>query len=157
MDARALIQQQLSLSHRFIKQCIGDISDDEARRMPSATLSPIIWQVGHLAVVNVNFTQRTGTAPAASLPPAYPDLFKKGTGGKADYPHFDEVTRALDATHDALMRAVAEADLDAPHEGRPGAWSNVGEMLGYSNTHRWYHIGKIASLRAMLGKSRVLG
>lgn len=157
MDDRALLQQQLAASHQIVKHCLSDISDDEARRMPNATLSPVIWQVGHLAVVNASFSQRAGAAPMASLPENYPDLFKTGTGGKADYPSLEAVTRAFDATHEGVMRVVAEVNLDAPNEGPRGLWKNVAEMIGFSNTHHWYHIGKITSLRALLGKPRLFG
>lgn len=157
MDARALLQRQLAASHQIVKHCLSDISDDEARRMPNATLSPVIWQVGHLAVVNASFTQRGGAAPTALLPANYPDLFKTGTGGKGDYPSLETVAGAFDATHEAVMRVVAEVNLDAPNEGPRGLWKNVAEMIGFSNTHRWYHIGKIMSLRALLGKPRLFG
>jgi DinB superfamily len=157
VDDRALLQHQLTANHQIVKHCLSDISDDEARRMPNATLSPVIWQVGHLAVVNASFTQRAGTTPTASLPANYPDLFKTGTGGEADYPSLEAVARAFDATHEAVMRVVAEVNLDAPNEGPRGLWKNVAEMIGFSNTHRWYHIGKIMSLRALLGKPRLFG
>jgi hypothetical protein len=157
MDDRALLQQQLAASHQIVKQCLGDISEDEARRMPNPTLSPIIWQVGHLAVSNANFIQRAGAAPATSVPANYPDLFKTGTGGKAEYPPLAAVMGVFDSTHGALMRAVAEAKLDSPNEGPRGLWKNQAEMYGFSNTHRWYHIGKINSLRALLGKPRLFG
>lgn len=157
MDDRSLLQQQLAVSHQIVKQCLGDISDDEARRMPNPTLSPIIWQVGHLAVTNARFIERAGAAPATSVPANYPDLFKTGTGGKVAYPSMEAVVGAFDTTHGALMRAVAEARLDAPNDGPRGLWKNQAEMFGFSNTHRWYHIGKINSLRALLGKPRLFG
>lgn len=157
MDNRALLQQQLAVSHQILKHCLSEISDDDARRMPNATLSPIIWQVGHLAVTNVTFAQRAGASPTTALPAGYPDLFKTGTGGQAAYPPLNAVVRAFNDTHEALMRAVAEAELEAPSESPRGVWKNVAEMLGFSNTHRWYHIGKINSLRALLGKPRLFG
>ena len=30
-------------------------------------------------------------------------------------------------------------------------------MFAFSNNHRWYHIGKITTLRALLGKPRLFG
>lgn len=157
MDNRALLQQQLAASHQIVKYCLSEISDDDARRMPNSTLSPIIWQVEHLAVTNASFCRGAGGAPTTALPASYPDLFKTGTGGQAAYPALAAVVGVFDDTHEALMRAVAEAELDAPSEGPRGMWKNVAEMLGFSNTHRWYHIGKINSLRALLGKPRLFG
>ncbi len=157
MDNRTLLQQQLGVSHQIVKHCLSDISDDDSRRMPNATLSPVIWQLGHLALTHVNFIRRANVTPTISLPENYPDLFKTGTGGKADYPPLDAVARAFDDTHEALMRVVAEVKLDTPNEGPRGVWNDLAEMFGFSNTHRWYHIGKINTLRALLGKPRLFG
>lgn len=157
MDDRALIHRQLAASRGIIQHCVRDISDDEARRISNPTLAPIIWQLGHLAVTNVGFMQRAGIEPAPSLPSAYPGLFDGGTAGQADYPPLDAVMRVFDDTHEALLGAVAEADLAAVNEGPMGLWNNVGELFIFSVMHRWYHIGKINSQRALLGKPRLLG
>ena len=45
----------------------------------------------------------------------------------------------------------------APDDGPLGLWKNAAGLLGFANVHRWYHIGKINSLRALLGKPRALG
>ena len=71
MDSRALLQHQLSTSHQIVKQCVNDIADGEAGRLPAASLSPVIWQVGHLAVSNVNFIKRTGVTSGPELPERY--------------------------------------------------------------------------------------
>ncbi|HTD48014.1 MAG TPA: DinB family protein [bacterium] len=157
MDSRALLQHQLSTSHQIVKQCVNDIADGEAGRLPAPLLSPVIWQIGHLAVSNVNFIKRAGVTSGPELPERYTALFKSGTGGAAGYPPFAEVLRAFDDTHEALMRVVAEANLDTPTEGPRGMWKNFGEAFAFSSAHRWYHIGKINSLRALLGKPRIFG
>src|SRR5690348_18397648 len=109
MDDRVLIQQQLGASRGILQHSVGDISDDEARRISTPPLSPIIWQVGHLAVTNVGFMKRAGIGPMPSLPAVYPGFFDSGTGGPADYPPLDEVMRVFDATPEALLGAVAGA------------------------------------------------
>lgn len=157
MENRDLIQLSLGASHQIVKQTLSEISDEEARRMPNTTLSPIIWQVGHLAAANWNFIQRVGGTSAVTLPEHYLALFKPGTGGAADYPPLSEVVKTFDDTHEALMRVVAEANLDAANEGPRGSWNNVAGAFAFSNVHRWYHIGKITSLRALLGKPRLFG
>jgi DinB superfamily len=160
MDDRALIQHQLATSHQIVKQCLGDITQPEANRLPEDVLAPIVWQVGHLAVANRNFIERAGVTPAAELPERYGALFKTGTGGAADYPPLSEVVQAFDQTHEALTRALMEARLETPIEvppGRPRVFTNIGEMFSFADAHRWYHIGKITSLRALLGKPRLFG
>jgi len=155
MDARTLLQEQLAGSQQVIKYSLGEISDQDARRMPNPMLSPIIWQVGHLALVNATFLKRAGVT--VSVPDTYPELFKGGSGGEAAYPPLELVVRVLDDTHGALVAAAAEADLDAANEGPRGLWKNLGGMFAFVNAHRWYHIGKITSLRALLGKPRLFG
>jgi len=157
MDNRDLIQHQLAVSHQTVKHCLNDIAEGEAGRLPEAILSPVIWQVGHLAFANTNFIQRAGATSGTALPERYAALFKTGTGGAADYPSLGEVVKAFDDTHAALMRAVAEADLEGAAEGPRGMWKNFGEMFSFADAHRWYHIGKITSLRALLGKPRLFG
>ena len=157
MENRDLIQHSLGGSHQVVKLMLSEISEEEARRIVNTTLSPIIWQVGHLAFANSNFIKRVGVTSATTLPERYPVLFKTGTGGAADYPPLIEVVQAFDDTHEALMRVVAEANLDAPNEGPRGFWNNVAGAFAFSNAHRWYHIGKMTSLRALLGKPRLFG
>ena len=156
VDAKVLIREQLVVTQQFLKRCLSDISDDESRRMPDATLSPIIWQVGHLAAINSYLVRRVGGAAAAE-PARYRELFKTGTGGSAAYPPLDAIVAACDSTHEALVRALAEANLDAPNESSAGFWKDVGGLFSFANSHRWYHIGKITSLRALLGKGRLFG
>ena len=156
VDAKVLIREQLVVTQQFLKRCLSDISDDESRRMPDATLSPIIWQVGHLAAINSYLVRRVGGAAAAE-PARYRELFKTGTGGSAAYPPLDAIVAACDSTHEALVRALAEANLDAPNESSAGFWKDVGGLFSFANSHRWYHIGKIMTLRALLGKPRILG
>lgn len=156
MDDRALIQEQLGASCQILGRCLGDISDNEARLMPDSTRSPIIWQVGHLTTADAFIMQRAGIGRGPSMPPNYSDLFKTGTGGRADYPRLDEVVRLFDVTHEALIGAVTEADLAAPDDGPMGLWKNAAGLFAFSNSHRWYHIGKINSPRALLGKPRAL-
>lgn len=160
MDDRALIQHQLATSHQIVKTSLGDITEAEASKLPETILAPVIWQVGHLAFSNKAFIERAGATPAAVLPERYAALFKTGTGGAADYPPLGEVVKAFDETHDALVRTVAEAKLETPIEvppGRPRVFTNLGEMFSFADAHRWYHIGKITSLRALLGKPRLFG
>lgn len=160
MDKRTLIQYQLATSHQIRKHSVGDIAPAEANTLPEAILAPIVWQVGHLAFSNTNFIQRAGATPAVELPERYATLFKTGTGGAADYPPLSEVVKSFDDTHEALVRAVAEAALETPVEvpaGRPRVFTNLGEMFSFADAHRWYHIGKITSLRALLGKPRLFG
>jgi hypothetical protein len=150
MVSRATITDQLDLYHARLERAIDGVTDSEAQHAVAAPLAPIVWQLGHLAVVDATYAQRAGGA--CDLPPRYTDLFKPGTGGRAEYPPLPEVWAAFDSAHRALIAAVAEADLGAPLEHPAGAYASVGAMLVYACYHRGYHAGKVATLRALLGK-----
>lgn len=156
MDDRALISKQLAVAHRLLKLTLHDVSDDEAKRSPAQPLSPIVWHAGHVAFTNFSFAVGRRAAPAR-VPEGYPALFAMGTGGGAGYPALSTVVEVLDDSHTALLAAVTRADLAAPNEGPFGAWSNVAEMFVFAGNHCSYHIGKIATLRALLGKPRLIG
>src|SRR5579872_821447 len=104
MDSRAFLQQQFAFTHQQVHYCVGDVTDEEARRMPNATLSPIIWQVGHLAWIDTRIVGRIDAAPKIVLPEDYATLFGLGTGGPAAYPPFDAVLRTFDAAHEGMVR-----------------------------------------------------
>src|SRR5579884_3380118 len=131
MDAAATIAQQLTVTHDRLRRAIDGLTEDDARQVLAGRLAPVVWQVGHLAYVDSNYVQRGGGSPPA--PPHYADLFKPGTGGQR-----------------GLLSVARAADLAAPLDFP--AYKSVGEMLVYSCFHRGYHIGKIATLRALLGK-----
>ena len=153
MYSRALLTDKLRASHQALKACLADLSGDESQRIPSAAQAPpIIWHVGHVAVMNAYIARMAGTAESPVLPTEYAELFKMETGGAADYPPLAAVTRALDKTHEAVERAVAEANLDAPFEGPGERWTTLEGMFVFAHNERWYHIGAITSIRALLGK-----
>lgn len=156
MDARAAVQFQLQRTHERVQQCLADLSADEARRSPLPLLSPVVWQVGHLTFYDALYAERAGLAHAVpEIPREYEGLFQAGTGGQAEYPPIDQVWKFFDRTHTAL-RAIAErGDLARPVEGQ--LYKDVGGMLIFACVHRTYHIGKMATLRALLDKPILFG
>lgn len=157
MDSRALLRDQLRISHETLKMYLSDLSDEDSRRILNATLPPIIWHVGHLVVMNAYFAGQAGATVTPAPPAEYFEFFKEGSGGKADYPALAAIVSALDQTHGALERAVAEAKLDAPYEGSKQGLllRNFAELFQFVNNYRWYHIGAITALRAYLGKPQL--
>ena len=157
-DGRSsLILHQLTLSRGLVRRCIDDITDAEAGTRPSAKLAPAVWQVGHLALADVQFAGFAGTPIDVPLPNAYADLFRQGTGGASEYPPLTAVAKTFDGTHTALLRLAETARLDTRLETSGAAFSTVAELLAFVCTHRWYHMGKIASLRGLLDKPRSFG
>jgi DinB superfamily len=150
MTDRAMIAQQLTTSYNRMTRALEGISPEEAARRAEGRLAPIVWQVGHLAFVDAMFAKRAGAA--CPVPEGYPDLFRPGTGAAPDFPALAEVTPVFAQAQDTLLRVAATADYTTPLEHPTGAYENVGEMLVYACFHRGYHVGKTATLRALLGR-----
>ena len=77
--------------------------------------------------------------------------------GTSEYPPLTAVAKAFDGTHTALLRLAETARLDTRLETSGAPFSTIAELLAFACTHRWYHMGKIASLRALLDKPRPFG
>lgn len=156
MDVRAAIQFQLRRTHERVQECIADLAPDEARRSPLPRLAPVVWQVGHVTFYDALYPERAGVAHAVpAIPKEYEQLFKAGTGGQAAYPPIDQVWKVFDRTNTALQAIAQSADLAKPVEGQ--LYTDVGSMLIFACVHRNYHIGKMATLRALLDKPVLFG
>lgn len=154
MDEQAMIAQQLAISHERLRRCVADVADEEASRVQAGLLAPIVWQLGHVALVDTGFAQNAGGT--CTIPPQFVGLFRAGSGGTADYPPLADVWAAFDAAHEALLGVARTVDGAVPVDGS-GRYHNVGEMLIFCTYHRGYHVGKITTLRALLGKPRLFG
>lgn len=152
MEIRDLVLYGLAATHARLLRCLEDLSDDEAHRTPHG-LSPIVWQAGHIALTDAAMARR---ADGRTEPPAgYESLFATGTGGPAAYPPLAQVRDAINRGQGRLEEIARTADPAARVEARN--YSTVGEMLMFAVYHRGYHIGKITTLRALLGKPRLFG
>lgn len=149
---RELIIYGLQSSFARAIRCIEDVTEDEARATPQA-LSPLIWQLGHLVVSDAGYLRRAGGA--VELPAVYGTLFPTGSGGRAEYPSIAEVRGHFEAIQNALVDAARTTDLSRPVEGR--SYHTAGEVLIFTGYHRGYHVGKMTTLRALLGKPRLFG
>jgi DinB superfamily len=156
VDVNGAIRFQLQRTHERVQQCLADLSADEARRLPLPSLSPVIWQVGHLAFYDAQYAERAGVGEAMpAIPREYEQLFKMGTGGEAHYPPVDQVVQVFNHTNAALQSVAQSGNLAKPVEGQ--LYTDVGGMLFFACIHRNYHIGKMATLRALLGKPVLFG
>ncbi|TMJ03789.1 MAG: DinB family protein [Bacillati bacterium ANGP1] len=152
MDPRSIVVYGLTASFTRVQRCVEDVSDSEAVQTPH-NLTPIIWQLGHLALSDGGFLRLAGgTSPAPEL---FKGFFKTGSGGPAGYPPLGEVKPVFEAAQRELERLAQFANLEQPVESRNCA--TIGEMLIFAAYHRGYHIGKMTTLRALLGKPRLFG
>ncbi|MGH2436109.1 MAG: DinB family protein [bacterium] len=149
---RELVTYGLETTFARVIKCVEDLSEDKARESP-AGLTPVIWQLGHLVVSDAGYLSRAGGS--AEIPESYGALFRTGTGGVADYPRLPEVRQYFDTIQRGLLEAARTTDLSRPVEGR--SYRTTGEVLIFTGYHRGYHVGKMTTLRALLGKSRMFG
>ncbi|MDQ7849053.1 MAG: DinB family protein [Armatimonadota bacterium] len=152
-DPRKLVAEMLEGTLQRVHRGLTDISEEDARARPQG-LAPIVWQVGHIALVDARALVRSGVP--VEIPPAFEPLFTAGSGEEADYPLLASVLPVLEGVNDRLRQLALEGDLARKVEGTH-SYATAGEALLFLLYHRGYHIGKIATLRALLGKGRVFG
>src|SRR5574341_915641 len=111
---RQILVYGLETTHTRALRCIEGISDDDARRLPGG-LTPIVWQVGHIALTDFGFARRADSR--ASAPDGY----------EAAYPPLADVRDAMNHAQEALLEVARSADLDAKVDAR--SYGTVGEML----------------------------
>ena len=152
MDIRDAIQYGLTATHARVLRSVEDVSDVEARQIPQ-NLSPLVWQLGHVALSDGGFLRLTGGISAA--PDSFKGFFRTGSGGAADYPSLADVKTVAEAVQRDLMQLAQLGELSQRVESRN--FTTVGEMLIFAGYHRGYHVGKMTTLRALLGKPRLFG
>ncbi len=153
MDVQQTLLYGLNATMTRLQRSIGDLTDEEARRVPLEGLAPIVWQAGHVAFTDAYFARKVDGR--SRVPDGYPELFKSGSGGPANYPPLAEVNEVAAASQRSLEALVRTADLATPLES--DRYSNVAELIMFICQHRGYHIGKMNTLRALLKKPRLFG
>ncbi|HLT58638.1 MAG: DinB family protein [Limnochordales bacterium] len=153
MDVQELLKQALTGGAGMIDRAVSDLTEEEAAQSPHG-LAPIVWQVGHLAVSEARLVQQL-LGVEVELPASYGDLFPFGSSGTGSFPPLAEVRENFTRVHQQLLKA-AEGDLARAVDGGQ-LYSTAAGALMFADRHRWYHIGKIMTLRSLLGKPRLLG
>lgn len=149
MDTRELIRSQLQTSAAGMQSVITkDLTAEEAAAQPHG-LAPIVWQAGHIAYYEALLVAQV-EENAPDVPDNYEALFAQGSTAKGEFPPFEEVVATLQRSQSALLRLV-ERDLSTSLAGEPLYTSLAGALL-FTHYHRGYHMGKIMTLRGLLGK-----
>jgi hypothetical protein len=139
---------EVTRTHHLVLKSLGDLTADELQRSPVGGLSPIIWQVGHIAASDAYFAGLCGQSVAVD--DTFRALFGRKTGGVKPYPSLAVVQPVHDSAHMALAAIAQSADLSRAVGGE--FFKTVGDVVSFACFHRGYHIGKICTLRALLGK-----
>lgn len=141
---------QLHFARSEFARCFEGITDEEARRRVEP-MNCLSWTVGHMATQEYGFwvlmAQGRNIAPG---------LFQRfGTGQPASTPPWDEMW-------DLWQKITKEADLFLlglrPEDLRKQLFwegnalpDNIGKLLLRTTYHYWFHLGKVHSVRQMLG------
>jgi len=141
------------MTQERIHQCVADLESGEWTARPQG-LAPILWQVGHLALVDGEAARRLGYS--VEIPESFQSLFRYGSTGDGPYPDPKEVLAAFDQASEQLA-AAAQGDLSRPSNDPSGRTQTAGDLIVFLIYHRGYHHGKIMTLRSLLGKPRLLG
>lgn len=129
-------------------ESLEGLAPEEAETRPQG-LAPVVWQIGHAAVSNARIMRSAGMD--VHIPEGWEALFAKGSDGSGPFPPLDQVVAWFrEVLGQFLELASSPEKYSMPIEG--SAWSNVGEALMWMHNHHGYHAGKIATLRALLGR-----
>src|SRR3989441_13330133 len=130
MDPRSIVVYGLTASFTRVQRCVEDVSDSEAAQTPH-NLTPIIWQLGHLALSDGGFLRLAGgTSPA---PDSFKGFFRTGSGGPADYPPLRDLKPGFEAAQRGLEELARSADLNQRVESRN--FATIAEMLEIGRAH----------------------
>jgi len=152
-DPRGLLAGMLDGTFTRMQRVLTDISEEDGRAGAQG-LTPIVWQVGHVALTDSRALTRLGLP--VPVPGTYEALFTTGTGGQADYPPLDLVMPVMAQVNAQLRTLALEGNLDQAIEGTR-SYRTAGEAIVFLIYHRGYHIGKITTLRALLKKEGMFG
>lgn len=152
VDWQAVLSKRWRVTTERILRAVSDVTPEEAVTRPQ-DLAPIAWQVGHTVYYDALFLKRAGFP--VTIPENHERLFPIGTDGRGDMPALGElceVFRAVSGTIEALAKDPAV--LARPIEDSV-SYGSAAEGIVYLIGHRGYHLGKIMTLRALLGKPRL--
>lgn len=153
LTVRDVLLNDVARTNRIFLRTVGDLTDDEMQRVLAGGLSPVIWQVGHVTVSDAFFAKLCGSD--VTVPEGLEGLFGRGTGrgtgGAKPYPSFAGIKPVYERVQAALEAIVQSADMGRAVESKN--FKTVADALSFNCFHRGYHIGKICTLRALLGRA----
>jgi hypothetical protein len=148
ITVRDVLLNDVARTNRIFLRTLGDLTEDEMQRSPAGGLSPVIWQVGHVAVSDAFFVRLCGSD--ITVPDGFDTLFGRGTGGVKAYPSFADIKPLYERIQTALEALTQSAEMDRAIESKN--FKTVADALSFNCFHRGYHIGKICTLRALMGR-----
>lgn len=149
-------------------KAVSDLTPAQWMHQVSPGANHIMFNIGHLAVVDANMLIAAGGRPlpvSRAVPQSYEVLFAPGcqpTDRAADYPDPAEVLDVFDRIRADLLAHLAtlpaERLLDGvPNERLAGICPTIAHLPGFVAMHEGTHTGQILLTRRSLGLPGVLG
>ena len=154
MDPRiAPLADTLRLNTRLFRNCLQDLTEEQARARPSNTTNSAAFVAAHLAEARFLILKVLGAAR--------PNPLDRYLGGRrsieeiSEWPSLVEIQAAWTEASHALrdrLGAMTAAEFDAPNPTRfPVTDMTVLGVLAFLVQHDSYHIGQLSLLRKQAG------
>jgi hypothetical protein len=155
--------ERISFARAYSLRLIDTIDPGDWFRIPSAGVSHVGWQVGHLAFAEFRLVLLRVRGPAPDDKELISEEFAKQFGinsvPEADasrYPSAASIRATLDRIHERVLKELKLLDpaklnqpLDPPHS----IAKTKLEALFWCSAHELVHTGQIGLLRRQLGQS----
>ena len=183
MNSIELLEELLFTARVVTERYLEDLTFEDICLTPGAGTNPIVWQLGHLIVSEVEMVQRLSKEEPISFPPSFVELHQKQAHLDLNKPGcvssssendswqrwlgtirslyvretYVDLLRMSRSRSIQVLHALTSEDLvrPAPEEMARYAktWASVFVMIGL---HEIQHAGQIAVLRRNLGKRIVI-
>lgn len=148
----AALADMLRLNTKLFRNCLGGMSEEQARLRPSGTTNNATFVATHLADSRYYTLKAVGAERANPLASYLEGV--RGIEGMTRWPTLDEIQSAWTDASRALrarLDALTAAELDSPSPARfPAPWS-MREALVFMVQHDSYHVGQLSLLRSHAG------
>ncbi|MGQ0703632.1 MAG: DinB family protein [Gemmatimonadales bacterium] len=154
MDPRVTpLADILRLNTRLFRNCLQDLTDEQARMRPSPTTNSAAFVAAHLAESRYFLLKLLGAERPSPL-----DRYLSGWKSIEQIQEWPTLAQVRDAWTEAShalrdrLDAMTAAELDAPNPTRfPVREQTVLGVLGFLVQHESYHVGQLSLLRKYVG------
>ena len=164
MTTTAAAIDQVRTARLYTRDMLSHVATDLWFEQPSAGVTHVAWQVGHLAVAQYGLALKRvrGERPddTALIPQDFRQAFGKSSTpdpNPANNPSVETIREIFDRVHEQTIRELndlPEALFDEPADQprHPMFETKRGAVL-WCAQHEFIHIGQIALLRRLLGEA----
>ena len=163
MNTKDALRTTMDLSLTVVKMYVGDLTDADLLRRPTAGCNHLAWQLGHLIQSEVGMLNSICPGQGAELPAGFAERHSKENIASDDPQQFatkQEHLDLFDKTRAATLQALdglPDADLDLPSpEWIRTLCPTVGQFFTLIGTHPMMHAGQFVIVRRQLGKPIVI-